>query len=82
MGSQLRLPGMIRERFRSSALNFIFVLAYVHLFSYIFSPENTTVGTILTIMISAPIIRDLTTTSLRHLVTQALILVWIVLAVY
>ena len=82
MSSQLKLPGMIREKFRSSTLNFIFILAYVHLFSYIFGPENTIVGVIFTIMMSASMVRDLTATPLRHLVTQALVLVWMALAAY
>ena len=82
MSSQLKLPGMIREKFRSSTLNFIFILAYVHLFSYIFGPENTIVGVIFTIMMSASMVRDLTATPLRHLVTQALVLVWMALAAF
>ncbi len=50
--------------------------------SYIFGPENTIVGVIFTIMMSASMVRDLTATPLRHLVTQALVLVWMALAAY
>lgn len=70
------------SNFRSNTLNFIFIIAYVNLFQYILGPENSIVGVIFTIMMSASMVRDLTADPVRHFFSQAFLLVWIALAAY
>lgn len=70
----------VKEKFRSSTLNFIFIIAYVNIFQHIFGPENSIVGVIFTIMMSASMVRDLTATPVRHLIIQSAVLVWLALA--
>lgn len=82
MSNLLKLPKAIREKFRFSTLNFIFIMIYVNAFQYIFGPENSIVGVIFAVLMSASLVRDLTATPLRHLITQALVLLWMTLAAY
>lgn len=82
MVNNFKIPARIREHFRFSTLNFIFIIAYVNLFSLLFGPENTIAGVIFTILMSASMVRDLTATPFRHLAGQSLILLWIALAAY
>lgn len=74
--------GSVKEKFRSSTLNFLFIIAYNYLFQWIFGPENSIVGVIFTIMMSASMARDLTAAPVRHLVCQSGVLIWLGLASY
>ena len=82
MSNHFKLPAAVREKFRFSTLNFLFIIAYVNLFQYLFGPENSIVGVIFTIMMSASMVRDLTATPVRHLLTQSFVLVFMALAAY
>lgn len=79
---KLKIPDVIKRNFRSSTLNFIFIIAYVNIFQYFFGPENSITGVIFTIMMSASMVRDFTAAPMKHLVVQALVLVWMALAAY
>lgn len=82
MANTFKIPARIREQFRFSTLSFIFIIAYVNLFTLLFGPENTIAGVIFTILMSASMVRDLTATPFRHLAVQSFMLVWIALAAY
>lgn len=58
----LKVPEVIRRNFRFSTLDFLFIILYVNVFQFIFGPENSIVGVIFTIMMSASMARDLTAT--------------------
>lgn len=64
----------ITQNFRHATLNFLFILLFVNVFQKIFGMENSIVGVIFTIMMSASMVRDLTATPLRHLAIQSLVL--------
>lgn len=72
----------IKTNFRISTLNFIFIIAYVNIFQIFFGPENSIVGVIFTIMMSASMVRDLTAAPVKHFFIQAFVLVWIALAAF
>lgn len=76
----LQIPQVIRRNFRFSTLNFLFIILYVNVFQFIFGPENSIVGVIFTIMMSASMARDLTATPFRHFVIQSIVLIWMALA--
>lgn len=82
MRSKLKIPEKVKAGFVSNTLNFLFIITYVNFFSFLFGPENTIVGVIFTIMMSASMVRDLTATPLRHLCVQSLVLVWMALAAF
>lgn len=82
MSSKFHIPKTIKENFRFSTLSFLFIIAYVNIFQLIFGPANSIVGVIFTIMMSASMVRDLTATPFRHLLTQSFVLVWMALAAY
>ena len=65
----------IRKNFKHATLNFIFIIAFVNLFQTVFGPENSIVGVIFTIMMSASMVRDMTARPVKHLLIQALVLV-------
>ncbi len=72
----------IKENFRFSTLSFLFIIIFVNIFQLIFGPENSIVGVIFAIMMSASMVRDLTATPIRHLLIQSLVLVFMALAAY
>lgn len=76
----LQAAQRIKCKFRSSTLSFLFIIAYVNLFPILFGPENSIVGVIFTIMMSASMVRDLTATPFRHLARQSALLVWMAVA--
>lgn len=76
------MPPITKEKVRSSTLSFLFIIAYVNMFQLIFGPENSIVGVIFTIMMSASMVRDLTAAPVRHLLIQAAVLVWMAVAAY
>lgn len=80
--SKWNIPDVIKDNFRFSTLSFIFIIFYVNIFQIIFGAENSIVGVIFTIMMSASMVRDLTATPFRHLFIQALVLIWMALAAY
>lgn len=77
-----KMPEVIKDRFRFSTLSFIFIIAYVNIFQKILGPENSIVGVVFAIMMSASMVRDMTATPFKHLCIQALVLVWMALAAY
>lgn len=79
---RLRLPKVIKENFRFSTLNFIFILVYINLFQLLLGADNTIVGVIFVILMSASMIRDLTATPFKHLLIQAAVLVFMAAAAY
>lgn len=76
------MPRIAKEKVLSSTLNFLFIIAYVNIFQLVFGPENTIVGVILTIMMSASMVRDLTAAPAKHLLIQAVVLVGMAVAAY
>ena len=78
----LKVPEVIRRNFRFSTLDFLFIILYVNVFQFIFGPENSIVGVIFTIMMSASMARDLTATPFRHLVIQACFFLWMARGCY
>lgn len=76
------MPRITKEKVRSSTINFLFIIAYVNMFQLVFGPENSIVGVIFTIMMSASMVRDLTAAPVRHLLIQSIVLVWMTAAAY
>lgn len=77
-----KLAKIIKDNFRFSTLNFIFILIYINLFQLILGADNTIVGVIFVILMSASMVRDLTATPIKHLLIQAGVLVWMAAAAY
>lgn len=65
----------VKKNFKNATLSFIFIIAYVNVFQLIFGAENSIVGVIFAIMMSASMVRDLTSTPFKHLIIQAFVLV-------
>ena len=63
----------VNKNFRHATLNFIFIIIYVNVFQLVFGMENSIVGVIFTIMMSASMVRDLTGAPVKHFLCQALI---------
>ena len=82
MNIRFKIPAAVRDKFLFGTLSFIFIVAYINVFQLIFGPENSIVGVIFTIMMSASMVRDLTADPVRHFFSQAFLLVWIALAAY
>lgn len=80
MIKKFKIPAVIKEKFRFSTLSFLFIITYVNIFQFIFGPENSIVGVIFTIMMSASMVRDLTAAPLRHFFIQSAVLVWMAFA--
>lgn len=66
----------VRANFAHATLNFLFIIAFVNVFQTIFGAENSIVGVIFTIMMSASMVRDMTATPVKHLLIQAAVLLW------
>lgn len=64
----------VAKNFWHATLNFVFILIFVNVFQKVFGMENSIVGVIFTIMMSASMVRDLTATPIRHLCLQTAIL--------
>lgn len=77
-----KLQNVVRKNFRFNTLNFIFILVYVNLFQLIFGPENSIVGVIFTIMMSASMVRDLTAEPFGHLFIQSIVLIWMAVSAF
>ncbi len=65
----------IAENWKSATLNFLFILLFVQVFQFVFGMENSIVGVIFTIMMSASMVRDLTARPLKHLCIQSIIFI-------
>ena len=72
----------VRANFAHATLNFLFIIAFVNVFQWIFGVENSIVGVIFTIMMSASMVRDMTATPVKHLLIQAAVLLWMGLSAY
>ena len=70
MNIRFKIPAPVRDKFRFGTLSFIFIVAYINVFQLIFGPENSIVGVIFTIMMSASMARDLTAAPVRHLMAR------------
>lgn len=70
-----RVVAKVKGTFRFATLNMIFVIAFVNVFQMVFGAENSIVGVIFAILMSASMMRDLTATPFKHLCIQALVLV-------
>lgn len=70
-----KMKESVQKNFRHATLNFIFILLFVNVFQWVFGMENSIVGVIFTIMMSASMVRDLTAAPLKHLCIQTLVLV-------
>lgn len=64
----------VRKNFRHATFSFLFILAFVNVFQAVFGPQNSIVGVIFTIMMSASMARDLTATPVKNLCIQTLVL--------
>ena len=56
--SKRNITNVIKDNFRFSTLSFIFIIFYVNIFQILFGPENSIVGVIVTIMMSASMVRE------------------------
>lgn len=70
-----KIPPVIRNTFSYATVNFILIISYVTIFQTVFGPENSIVGVIFAIMMSASMVRDMTGTPLKHLLIQAFVMV-------
>lgn len=70
----------IRKNFKFASLSFLFIIIYVNVFQLLFGAENSIVGVIFTIMMSASMARDLTSTPVRHFLVQSVVLVLMAVA--
>ena len=77
-----KLSKKVKSKFLSSTLNFVFIVGFISLFQVVFGAENSIVGVIFAVMMSASMVRDMTGAPLRHLVFQAAILVGMGIAAY
>lgn len=82
MKHKWKIPDVIKNNFRHSTLNFLFIIAYVNLFPMLFGAENSIVAVIFTIMMSASMVRDLTAEPVRHLLIQSAVLVYMAAAAF
>ena len=65
----------VTKNFRHATLSFLFIILFVNVFQMVFGAENSMVGVIFTIMMSASMVRDLTATPFKHLCIQATVLI-------
>ena len=70
----------VKANFKFATLSFIFIIFFVNVFQNIFGIENSIVGVIFTIMMSASMARDMTGAPVKHLITQAAVLVFMACA--
>ncbi|WP_330656065.1 FUSC family protein [Diplocloster modestus] len=77
-----KMKESFQKNFVHATLNFVFIIIFINVFQAVFGAENTIVGVIFTIMMSASMVRDMTATPMKHLVVQAGVLVWMGVASY
>lgn len=71
-----KMKESFQKNFVQATLNFVFIIAFVNVFQGVFGAENSIVGVIFTIMMSASMVRDMTAAPVKHLVVQAGVLLW------
>lgn len=71
----LKMKESLKKNWKRAILEFIFILVFIQVFQAIFGPENSIVGVIFTIMMSASMVRDMTAAPVKHLFLQAVTLV-------
>ena len=69
------IKSSVTKNFRHATVNFVFIIAFINLFQMVFGAENSIVGVIFAIMMSASMVRDLTANPVRHLCVQGIVLV-------
>jgi uncharacterized membrane protein YccC len=70
-----KITESIKQNFAYATLNFIFIIIYVNVFQKVFGRENSIVGVIFTILMSASMLRDMTAAPVKHLFIQSAVLV-------
>lgn len=70
----LKMKESLQKNWKRAILEFIFILAFIQVFQAVFGPENSIVGVIFTIMMSASMVKDMTATPVKHLILQAVTL--------
>lgn len=70
----------MRKNFKSATLEFLFIIAFVNGFQWVFGAENSIIGVVFAIMMAASMARDLTAAPVRHLLFQALVLTMMTVA--
>lgn len=78
----IKIPSVIKDNFRFGTLNFLFILIYINLFKWLLGSDNMVVAVIFAILMSASMVRDLTATPFKHLLIQAVVLIWMASAAY
>lgn len=71
----ISIKNTITKNFISATLNFLFIIIFINVFQKLFGAENSIVGVIFAIMMSASMVRDLTATPVRHFIIQSITLV-------
>lgn len=71
----ISIKNTVTKNFISATLNFLFIIIFINVFQKLFGAENSIVGVIFAIMMSASMVRDLTATPVRHLIIQSITLV-------
>lgn len=64
----------VHLNFKSATLNFLFIIVFVNLFQQVFGMENSIVGVVFAILMSASMARDLTAAPIKHLLIQTVVL--------
>lgn len=72
IGKQMK--DSVRKNIVPGTLNFLFTIAFINLFQAVFGAENSIVGVIFAILMSASMVRDLTARPVQHLLTQTAVL--------
>lgn len=71
----ISIKNNVKKNFISATLNFLFIIIFINVFQKLFGAENSIVGVIFAIMMSASMVRDLTATPVRHFIIQSITLV-------
>lgn len=61
----------VTKNFRRATLEFLFIIVFVNVFQTVFGAENSIVGVIFAIMMSASMVRDLTAVPFKHWCIQS-----------
>ncbi|MBS7007544.1 FUSC family protein [Anaerostipes sp.] len=65
----------LKKNFKFATLDFLFIITFVTVFQKIFGMENSIVGVIFTIMMASSMLKDMTSSPIKHLAGQTAILV-------
>lgn len=64
----------LKKNFRFATLDFLFIITFVTVFQKIFGMENSIIGVIFAIMMASSMLKDMTSSPVKHLAGQALLL--------